>query len=100
LDERSVRRKASAYTGQHNTEKPGANIHAPSGIQIRAAIGSAGFYSAALILLLLCDFVVRSSLSEVSAKRGCHKILFYRNFGLRSFENCVVKSRKLKEHNF
>jgi hypothetical protein len=33
LDEWLVRRKASTYTGQHNTERQGTNIHALSGIQ-------------------------------------------------------------------
>jgi hypothetical protein len=33
LDEWSARRKASTYTGQHNTERLGTNIHALSGIR-------------------------------------------------------------------
>jgi hypothetical protein len=33
LDEWSARRKASTYTGQHNTERQGTNIHALSGIR-------------------------------------------------------------------
>jgi hypothetical protein len=33
LDESSARRKASTYTGQHNTERQGTNIHALNGIR-------------------------------------------------------------------
>jgi hypothetical protein len=33
LDKWSARRKASIYTGQHNTERRGTDIHALSGIR-------------------------------------------------------------------
>jgi hypothetical protein len=42
LDTRSAYRKASAFTGQHNTEKRVHNIHTSSGIRTRGPSGQVG----------------------------------------------------------